>query len=334
MSDIDPYDRATIDALITGYREHYARDTFRAVAIEQEFRLPIFNPHSKRVSTSKTYEYSGKIDLLVDDPMQPGKIWLMDHKTTSEDIENQASPFWMRLRNATQPTHYQLALKQLGLEIDGCVWDVIKKPTIRPRKLTKEEKKELEMFGTYHGVLIDMGYVPDAEQPEHYAARVLSDIRATPGKYFQRQIVPRTNEDLYEYASELFGISTRIRECETDGRFYKTGEPHSCTLYNRTCEYLPLCVREGSTFDYVQSPGHSELEDQGDGLKILTNSSLSMFRQCERKYRYRYVDGLKPMCESSSLGFGTAFHVAMNNFWSDRLAPESERIYLKGVSVE
>lgn len=334
MSDIDDYDRCTINALMDGYRLYYANDSYRAVAIEEEFRLPILNPQSERLSASKTFEYAGKIDLLVCDELQPGKLWLMDHKTTSEAIDDPGSEFWLRLHNATQPSHYQLALKQSGIEIDGCVWDVIRKPSIRPRKTTKAERQEIEMFGTYCGQpLPEVVQPPEFETPELYGARVLREIKLDPTRWYARQIVPRTNQDLYEYAGELFGISTRIRDSARTNSWYKTGEPHSCTLYGRSCEYLPLCSRKGSELDYLRVDGHAELEQDQSGLKILTNSSLSMYRQCERKYFYRHIEGLTKSTTSPALSFGTAFHVAMNNYWSDRLVPQAERISLQGVSV-
>lgn len=330
MSEIDEYDRETINALMIGYQERWRESTYRAVCIEEEFLLPILNPHSDRLSMSRTFDYAGKVDLIVDDPTQPGKRWLMDHKSSSEDISNPASDFWLRLRNATQPSHYQLALKQLGIEIDGCIWDVIRKPTIRPRKLTKAERQEISDHRTYFGISVNLVQAPENETPILYGARVLADIREQPGKYYQRQIVPRTSEDLYEYASELFGLSTRIRDAARTNQFFKTGEPHSCTLYNRSCEYLPLCAREGSELDYLRQDPHEELEGVNGSLKILTNSSISMFRQCERKYRYRYVDGLKSPTKSEALTFGSALHVALNNYWSYRIAPEGERVHLGG----
>jgi len=50
-------------------------------------------------------------------------------------------------------------------------------------------------------------------------------------------------------------------------------------------------------------------------LPLLTASRLKDARSCQRKHRYRYVDGAVPLEDSSPLRFGTMFHTALEAWW-------------------
>lgn len=331
ISDID---RETIRALLYGYWKQWYDAEYYAVAIEQEFALPIINPDARNSARSRTYDYAGKIDLIVEQRNDPGVYYLCDHKTTSEDIEDGGSDFWRRLTLATQPTHYQLALWQMGYKVAGCVWDVIRKPTIRPSKLTKADQKEIA-DGMYCGLQIESGHDGlEREDAYLYGIRVQADIKANPNKYFQRRPVPRSDHDLESYARELFGLSKMVRESTSSKTFYKTGATHSCDSFGRRCEYLDLCAGfdHETSGNLVQIQVHPELSIEGTNRELLTNSALSTYRQCQKKYEYRYVKGLaKPEREDSSTYFGTAFHAVMEAYWGELLAPQDRQLFQGGI---
>ena len=48
----------------------------------------------------------------------------------------------------------------------------------------------------------------------------------------------------------------------------------------------------------------------------VSHSSCSMARSCPMKYKWRYVDGYKPIRKSTSLALGTVVHDAMDMFYS------------------
>lgn len=321
--DCDDIDREVIRALIIGYAERYQDDDMQAVAVEEEFVLPIINPDSQRYAASRTYQMAGKIDLIV---RHEGKQYLCDHKTTSEDI-SPGSDFWKRLSVNTQDTHYRLALWQMGIEIDGCVWDVVRKPTIRPKRVTKGDSLDIAN-GTYCGIEIEPGHQVESEDAYLFGVRVLADIREQPDKYYARRFVPRADQELLDYARDLYGTAQLIRDAEKQNRFFKTGAPHACMMYGRSCEYLDLCSGFDHAGNFEQVKPHEEL-DTVSGLKVLTNSSLGTYRQCQRKYRHRYVDGITKGT-SHSLVFGSAFHEVMEAYWSELLAAPEQRIQFGG----
>lgn len=325
--DLEALTHSTIRALVIGYAETYFDEQWQAVAVESEFRLPILNPDAERLSSSRTYDHAGKLDLVVESPSRPG-YYLMDHKTTSEDI-SPGNDFWKRLFLATQPSHYQFACWQAGIELAGCVWDVIRKPSIRPRKVTKAEREELAN-GTYQGIALRYEYRgEETETPYLYGLRVLADIRHQPDKYFQRQIVPRSKHEMLEFARDLFGTASLIRRSTSEGKFYRTGATHACMMYGKSCEYLDLCCGFSNEGDgrYVQIPVHDELSFVDDSNSILTNSSLTVYRQCQRKYEYRYVKQIGlAKSHDESLYFGSAMHSVLEAYWKQLLAPETRRL--------
>jgi len=45
--------------------------------------------------------------------------------------------------------------------------------------------------------------------------------------------------------------------------------------------------------------------------QVLTYSALNAYRNCPRKYKYRFLDNLRPRDKADSLGFGTVIHAAL-----------------------
>lgn len=57
-------------------------------------------------------------------------------------------------------------------------------------------------------------------------------------------------------------------------------------------------------------------------LDLLTNSARNAFGECHRKYKFRYVDGVKMVNEHENLRFGTLVHKCLEFWW----------LYHKGVA--
>jgi len=324
--ECDPVTRETIRALVTGYAEKWNDHQWDAVAVEQEFRLPIINPGSTRASSSRTFEHAGKIDLIVEDRNSPGDYYLCDHKTSSEDISDPGSDFWKQLFLSTQATHYQLACHQAGVKLAGCVWDVIRKPSIRPKKLDKKAQADITS-GIYCGIVLDRecGHL-ESEDGYLYGLRVLSECRENPDRYFQRRSVPRNERELIEYARDLWGTATLIRRSLNDDAFYRTGATHACMSFGARCEYLDLCsgFSRVDSGQYVSRVPHQELTQSPEG--IVTNSSLTTYRQCQRKYEYRHVYQIGLPGMSESLFFGQVMHKVLEAYWKFFLVPVERRL--------
>lgn len=68
-------------------------------------------------------------------------------------------------------------------------------------------------------------------------------------------------------------------------------------------------------------------------LQLLTNSARNAFGECHRKYKFKYIDGVKLVHENENLRFGTLVHKCLEHWWSDHAKGifqrlDSVRLYL------
>lgn len=218
-----PFEYAKACALMTGYLARWA--PMDMVAVEIPFRTPIINPDT--CSASRTFERAGKIDGICRDPN--GQHWLVENKTTSEDI-SPGSEYWRRLRMDSQvSTYYDGAYAALGFDVWGCIYNVIKKPALRPLKAN-----------TRRGI---------DETPDEYRDRIIADIAADPDKYYQRAEVVRLEKEMDDHKFDTWQIASMIRESENSDRWPRN--PDACSRYGRTCEFFDVCTGTASLDDRV-----------------------------------------------------------------------------------
>ena len=157
-----------------------------------------------------------------------GKRHLLEHKTTSEEISEPDAIYWQRLAIDAQVSSYCLAHWQMQERLAGTVYDVIRKPTIRPKRIPKGSTKrtqvenigtqlEIEQCGTYFGQTVP-GDIPEVETAMHYCHRLTFDCVRDPNKYFQRREIPRLDDEILEYAEELWQVARDVREWSAVGK--------------------------------------------------------------------------------------------------------------------
>jgi hypothetical protein len=232
---IDEYavEEEKVAAMIGGHYDRYHTDAIlESIAVEKLFLLPIINPETGRQTPS--FESAGMIDRIAKLP--DGTIAVVERKTTSESIEPD-SPYWKALRNDPQISRYMLAAKALGHDVTKVVYDVIKKPMIKPRRVEKAELAMANRDGHYCGLKL-AGPCPDRETPAMYGARLRADIAARPDFYLARVEIARTDGDLEEFQYDLWQTQQEVRQAMNNGRFYRN--PASC-LEPFNCEYLDVC---------------------------------------------------------------------------------------------
>jgi len=217
-----------------------------------------------------------------------------------------------------------LAKHLQGVEVAGALWDVICKPSIRPRQLKPADRKLITSVGMYFdrqvsGVTQRYALDGKTENAELYESRLIADIAERPSRYFQRRSVPRLREELFAFAEELWQLSQEIRETRANNRHYRNSG--ACMAYNTPCQYLGIC----SGYDTPDSDKwsraenvHSELEHiGGESRDILTNSRIRCFQTCRRKHYHQYEMGIKrtDATTSDALYFGSLFHRGLNSWW-------------------
>lgn len=318
-------------ALMRGYHARWKDAGYVATAVEQIYTSPLFNPATQ--SQSRSFSIAGKIDCMAE---QNGRTFLIDHKTTSQDITDPNSPYWRQLAIEGQVNHYFLLQWLHGVKPDGAVWDVIRKPSISPKKLSKADATSVLAFGKYCGTNISRASLEllaadQRETVEMFEARLADDCTNwRPDWYFQRRPVPRMNHEILEYASELWEHAQEILHTRQRQKQMKSLPPRNsgaCLLYGSPCKFLGICSGHDTTDSDRWQPKqvvHNELSgDVSTDKAALTNSRIRTFQTCRRKEYYEYELGIERQEreESEALYFGTVIHEGLRAWWKYFLKP-------------
>ena len=193
---------------------------------------PLPDPYKQATLEAKTWHLSGKIDAIAKE-RSTGKTFIVEHKTTSSDI-GPGSDYWRKIPIDGQVSGYFVGAKVNGHEAEVCLYDVIRKPTIKPYKATPQDKIKYNKDGTVSKTcrLVD-------ETPEEWKARLEADIAERPDYYFARLEVVRSESDLAEYLFDMWAVGREIADAERMGRFSRN--PQACSVFG-SCEYFDVCT--------------------------------------------------------------------------------------------
>tara|TARA_B100000519_G_scaffold78299_1_gene67670 strand:+ start:2008 stop:3000 length:993 start_codon:yes stop_codon:yes gene_type:complete len=308
-SDLDQIDMARTRALLKAYDHHYGHIDLKATAVEQQVAVELHR---------SPWKFVGAIDTLCRDGS--GNNVMVEHKTTSLDVSNLSSPYFTTLSFNLQISAYHMAQELLGDPISQTVYDVVRKPTTKPKAIPRGSegrlgtRSEIEECGTYYGhsVPVDSENIPDFETFELYEHRLMHMFIADKEKYFVRygQIRRSRNDiiDTYEFLNDMVEDIERCRERNV---WHMNGS--SCQQYGSSCEYLSLCrgVDSPDSDAWVKREGSSL-----SGSENLSCSRIRCFQSCPRKHYWRYEYGIERRRErSQALRVGSAFHLAMEAWW-------------------
>ena len=237
-SEVDPFDRAKVEALLFGYVARWGMPT-DVVRVEAEFCAPLTNPETGK--DSRTWVLAGKIDAIT-------RRQIIEHKTSSEDIEL-GSDYWKRLRMDAQVSTYLVGAKSLGFDPEGCMYDVIRKPALKPRKATPVDKRKYKKLkkGEAGPPQLHANQREHDETPEAYGLRIREELASNPEKYYQRGTVVRLSDEARDAAHDLWQTGKLIRDSELTDRWPRN--PDACLQWGRACAYFPICTSEASLDD-------------------------------------------------------------------------------------
>lgn len=226
------------------YQWYYSElDTYKTLAHELHIDAPVGNG---------VYVH-GYIDRVMQG--LDGKLYIGERKTTSKDIAPGAE-YWEPLKVAVQPRTYLYALKYAkdngilershgitpDMEIGGIIYDVHKKPGIKPKKPVKKDIEELSGYPlnyNYYGTQFQQSEIDsDHETYDMYGARLLHEFTENPEKYFQMQEVPIFEKDLPDYAEQARMIGSELNFRRDNDCWYKN-ENQCNAIYK--CRYFPIC---------------------------------------------------------------------------------------------
>lgn len=281
--ETDAYELARAEVMMEGYDARWRGEQLEVIAVEAEFRAPLLNPETG--AASRTFQRAGKVDVIVRDAT--GRVFIVEHKSSSEDI-GQGSSFWARLRMGGQAAGYIRGAESLGHQIDGVVYDVARKPDLRPlkatpvaeRQYTKPKFKQCPECKKKNPAPLPHSYPVEGDQsqscqedPDGGPRRICTD----PGGRLYATMRD-TDETVDEYRERLRaavaadpdkyfqrGLVVRLEAqlAEADGEMWQLGqtlrEHHrlqlaprntdACQRYGSTCTYFSICAGEASPDD-------------------------------------------------------------------------------------
>lgn len=250
--------------------------------------------------------YGGIIDAILEG--RDG-VYLCDHKTATRVDPS----YWMELETNPQLSLYFIAAMQNGLE-PTFVWDVIQKPGISPKQLTKADIKEIHDEGTYQGQPTDEApEYGDKETPKLYGLRVLVQYTETPEKYFHRRKVVRTRDEVLGFAKYLDTVTGEMKAAEK-GELPIYENFHACKRYGSMCDYHKIC---SGRVDPTDASEFKKRETSAGDRKLaqgaISNSQMGTFLSCRQEWKFRYLDRIEPANREykESLEFGLLVHGAI-----------------------
>jgi hypothetical protein len=224
---------------------------WKVLFVEKEFTAPMINPATG--FESRTWQLAGKLDGALEE-ISTGYQYIIEHKSSSEDVSH-GSSYWKKLLLNTQVTQYEVGARALGLNPVGCIYDVLKKPTIKPLQATALENRYKK-----DGCLKANAREADETMSE-YEARALNAYAEDPWKSFNRVVVTTLDDDRSNAARNTWHLANEIRQCQLSGFWMQN--PDACERYHQMCQFWDVCTGSASIEDesrFIKEKAHKELE--------------------------------------------------------------------------
>lgn len=243
----DAYAAALLRALVFAYDARWSEwaQTCEVIGVEVAFEAPLRHPTREGVF-ARSWRVAGKIDALV--RMADGRVAIVEHKTTAMDA-SAGSDYRRKLTLDPQVSTYFDGAEALGIKADLCLYDVLRKPNIKPLLATPLESQKRTKAGALY-----------ANQREHdetatqYEARLIETIAADPEKHLLHAEIVRSDEEREAHAWALWHA---VRQIEDTRRAYRESgcdaravpqNPGACLTRGR-CDYLDVCEGTASVTD-------------------------------------------------------------------------------------
>jgi CRISPR/Cas system-associated exonuclease Cas4 (RecB family) len=248
VQNLDELQVATLAGLLRGYYAYYKNDPIKELMPEQEFAMPL--------ARSRTFDAAGKIDGL--GTLSDGRKVLLEHKTTSDPIDAE-SDYWLRLRANLQIMQYVHAARAHDFNVEVILYDVVKKPAIRPKEIPvlDESGKKIVLDATGQRVMKKDGSPRESagdgmkvqtrqESSEEFGDRLAADCAERPEFYFARREVPILDQDLAEFEIQRLALSRLLLLLRRDMK--RADKPHqawprNCGQACSYCDYSEFCLQ-------------------------------------------------------------------------------------------
>lgn len=227
----DEFEQATVEEMLYGYNRRWAdaRAEYEVLGVEVQGTAPLLNPETWR--PSRTWELGGKIDLIIRHK-PTGRVAIGEHKSTSSPIDDDAADYWATLSLDSQISEYVILAECMAHKVTDILYDVLRKPQIRPLLATPPENRKYKADGSLYANQRDRD-----ETPGEYRDR-LHEVLQDP-KYLARRMIPRTDDQIHDFLFDAIMQGQAMRESERLKRYPKN--PDNCFKWGSPCEFFGCC---------------------------------------------------------------------------------------------
>lgn len=227
--DLDEYDCAKLAALLAAYYDYYGpREQAAKMHPEVQFDYDL---------GIGGFTLQGKLDAL--GTLKKGGTAIVEGKTTGESLHPK-STYWLRLAFNVQLCQYVLAARREGWSIDKVFYDVVRKPSIKPKMVPDLDENKLKIILDKDGNRVfnesgkhkgqprqsaseEKGYVlkEHLETPDEYCDRLYNDALKRPDFYFARKEVSIVADTLKAFERQRLVIAKQIMFLRSLERSYE-----------------------------------------------------------------------------------------------------------------
>lgn len=223
-----------VEEMLLAYHRRWSFEMpqWEVLSVEQFWRAPLLNPRTERAS--RTWDLAGKFDVIARH-VGKGLTLVVEHKSSGEEIEDTSSDFWLKLRMDYQASQYYVGALLIGHEVDGLLYDVVRKTTIKPKAIKQIRQKKKETDEEFAARKAVEGRLENADE---FRQRMREKFAAEPNKYIQRRLVPRLDSDVPEFMQDTWLEAKEAHESELLDRHPRN--PSACHTYG-TCPFWEHC---------------------------------------------------------------------------------------------
>ena len=221
---LDNDDLCVLVAMMEAYCKKYCDESGAFVKVEYEFSFDLSEGWADTT-------LCGVVDAIA----KAGEGHLIYETKTTGRIDG---AYLERLWSARQTLIYNWVLNEMGWNIQGVVYDLVQKPTIRRLKATPIEKRKYTKSATTGAKVLRKNQREYNETDAEFLDRLHRWYLEHPGALHRELVVYSQHQ--------LSDIKADVRDTWHELNWHmKTGKwPRSlaaCHRYNRPCEFAPLC---------------------------------------------------------------------------------------------
>jgi hypothetical protein len=247
----DRFERVRLEVLLEGYDAMWAGQPYEFLLVEQTFTAPLAHPVTGR--HHDVWTLAGQVDAIIRDEI--GRVMLLEHKTTTHEI-GPGSDYHRKLATDGQVSLYYIGAEALGHKVAGCVYDVARKPELKPLRATPPENRKYKKTGELYA-----NQRAEDESAEEFKLRLLEEVVSDPGRYYRRADVVRLEQEMHDAMLDIWQLADQMARAEEAG--HAPRNPDACQRYGGFCPFFDVCSGTASLEDeslFTQSDDvHPEL---------------------------------------------------------------------------